>query len=345
MSVICHRLLLTSIFLAGFGTSPQASAAPHPQFARLSLIDGDVRVSRGTRDEPQPGNPKRMSMLWEQAETNLTLEPGFSVAVVTGRAEITLQDGSTMYLGEDSLMSFGKLNSRQYAVDLVSGAFWLNLHPVHDGWYKVTTPTDQMEVKFPDHATMRVNAYLDGMALTAFDRATVHIGKSAIDLAPGEVAVMREGKNFNPAFMQAASPLFTNGDALLQQQIASAAPVLIPAGYTVPDPNQLVPVKNTPRIIPRTIGMASLTDSAMTRLGNTRIVGFDVQAQSFVFTYPQPAGSRLVSSRQLPGNGRELLGGGPSAIRGGKGGAMKRSTIPWDWNNYRTFDGGAVSIP
>jgi hypothetical protein len=46
----------------------------------------------------------------------------------------------------------------------------------------------------------------------------------------------------------------------------------------------------------------------------------------------------------LPGNGHQLLGGGPSAVRRGKGGAMKRSTTPWDWNDYRVFDGNTMPV-
>jgi len=328
--LLTRSCLLAMACLIACGFAPRARGqAAKPQKARLSLIDGDVRVSRGGRDEHQ-GNDKRPdgrqwgmdAANWEKAEVNLTLKPGFSLAVITGHAEVAFEDGSTMYLGENSLMSFGKLNSNHNSVDLVSGTLSLSLHPVKNGWYRVTTPTDQMKVEYPDHAVMRMTAYLDGTAITAFETGTANIGGNAIHFTPGKVTLWRGGRNIDAAAVQAAASQFTGWDSWVAQRIASGGAALIPAGYTIPNASKLRPIMADLRIVPRTVAQATLSNSYMTTRSGVNPISFDLNFQQFLVFVEVTRRNKIHS---VP----EVLGGGPSATHRGKDGSLKRNPVAY----------------
>src|ERR1700679_1264479 len=108
----CRSLvvLLLSVPLTAFAfpadtptTPPPSSITPqttppqtYDQIVRLSLVEGDVRISRGKEGEHPPGGA------WGQAAVNIPIETGFNLVTGKGRAEIELEDASTIYLGEDS---------------------------------------------------------------------------------------------------------------------------------------------------------------------------------------------------------------------------------------------------
>ena len=74
-----------------------------PQIVRISFVEGDVRIQRG-----EPGG--KTGATWEKAVADLPLETGFSLATGQGRAEIELEDASTLYLGENSVLTFNDLH-------------------------------------------------------------------------------------------------------------------------------------------------------------------------------------------------------------------------------------------
>jgi hypothetical protein len=89
------------------GASPSnaASSQTYDQIVRLSLVEGDVRVSRGKDGEHATGGE------WGEAVANLPIESGFSLVTGTGRAEIEFEDASTVYLGDNSVLSFNQLTT------------------------------------------------------------------------------------------------------------------------------------------------------------------------------------------------------------------------------------------
>ena len=115
------------------GRTPTPDPAPlhpkevYPQIVRLSLVQGDVRVAVG-KVKGQPGVPP-----WVNAAVNMPLETGFSVVTGKGRAEIEFEDASTMYLGENSVLTFDTLDDEGqcavYGDDAAAGVADLNLHP------------------------------------------------------------------------------------------------------------------------------------------------------------------------------------------------------------------------
>ncbi len=232
MSVICRRSVVVSFFAMALMAGPRVSGqdveagppvpvTPNPnnltQFVRLSLVEGDVRVSRGKKGEKATGAE------WEKAEVDLPIEPGFSLVTGKGKAEIEFEDASTMYLGEDSAMSFGELSSKagvtHSAVELISGAVTLNVYPAPGDWFKLRTPgQDQLLVSYPSHALTRVNRYLDATGLTSLENTKIMMGKSARETAPGKMVLIRDGQ---AAGMEMPRATFTEWDAWVTERVAA----------------------------------------------------------------------------------------------------------------------------
>ena len=59
-----------------------------------------MRVARGKR-----------GATWESAVTGLPLETGFNLVTGAGRAEIEFEDASTVYLAENSALTFNDLHT------------------------------------------------------------------------------------------------------------------------------------------------------------------------------------------------------------------------------------------
>jgi hypothetical protein len=157
---------------------PQVPAETYPQIVRVSYVQGDVRVSRGKDAQKATG------AVWEQAQIDLPLEAGFSLVTGAGRAEIEFEDASTVYLAENSVLVFRTLTSTggvpQTELGLLSGTATLNVHTMAPGeHFSVVTPTDRMSVRYPDKSFVRVDSYLDAMALTSMGGTTLRVDRAA----------------------------------------------------------------------------------------------------------------------------------------------------------------------
>ena len=160
----------------------------YPQIVRLSLVQGDVRVAVGKQKGQHDVPP------WVQAVPNMPLESGFSVVTGKGRAEIEFEDASTMYLGENSALTFNRLTTQNGVPStdmvLLTGVASLHLRPTVPGErYDVRTPTDAFHVPYGSHSNVRVNSYLDAMTVTPQAPTEIHVGD--VNSSPGLV-----GKTF-----------------------------------------------------------------------------------------------------------------------------------------------------
>ena len=194
----CFALLLLTVPLTSPGSPADTNTPPHPQsssstappptydqIVRLSLVEGDVRIARGKEGEPATGGD------WGQATTGIPIETGFSLVTGKGRAEIELEDASTFYLGENSVLTFNELTATagvpRTDVTLVSGTATLNVRPVFPGEsFILRTPTGNISFRYPDNNFIRVNSYLDGMALTPQEDATIHQGATTQRTVKGQ---------------------------------------------------------------------------------------------------------------------------------------------------------------
>jgi hypothetical protein len=170
---------------------PPAATTPapqntYPQIVRLSYVEGDVRLSRG------PAEEKAAKSDWEQAVAGVPLETGYSLVTGTGRAEIEFEDASTVYVGENSVVSFNDLTTSagipHSDLGLLSGVMTVHVTPMVEGEeFRVETPTNGITTKFPAKTYARINSYLDGMMLTPMGReTTVHDGNSVVPTVHGQ---------------------------------------------------------------------------------------------------------------------------------------------------------------
>jgi hypothetical protein len=152
------------------------------QIVRIRSLEGDVRVARGGVGDAE----------WEQAEADLPLATGFNLATGVGRAEIEFEDGSTVYLGENSALAFDELSTLggvpRTQLNLLTGVATLHVQPALAGeTFILKTPTDRITTTFPGRRYLRVNSYLDAIAMTP---QVVAAGKTTA----GETVFRNNGK-------------------------------------------------------------------------------------------------------------------------------------------------------
>jgi len=150
------------------------SDTPYPQIARLSLVDGDVRIQRGQ------GTGHRKDVAWEAATSGVPLESGYSIVTGEGRAEIELEDASTLYLAPNSVLTINDLSTEagipQTDLALLSGTVSLRVRPYVPGeMFLLRTPTDNLLTRYPMISNLRVTSYMDGIALASIDGGVLNL--------------------------------------------------------------------------------------------------------------------------------------------------------------------------
>jgi uncharacterized membrane protein YgcG len=150
---------------AGAAAVPAAADKTYPQIVRLRYVEGDVRVARGDQSGKQRGSG------WEIATADLPLATGYSVVTGAGRAEIELEDASSVFLAENSSLSLDDLHTTAGAphttMTLLAGTLTLHVHSTVAGEsFVLKTPTDGISVPYPEKAYLRVDSYLDATAVT-----------------------------------------------------------------------------------------------------------------------------------------------------------------------------------
>ncbi len=156
----------------------------YPQIARVSLVEGDVRVARGI--ETKHGK----NATWEKAEAELPLESGYSIVTGNdGRAEIEFEDASTMYLAENSVLVFNELTTTagvpHTELALLSGTVTLHIRPYVAGeTFLLHTPTDNLFTKYPATANLRISSYTDGIAVASMGEGVLGIDETGRQKLP-----------------------------------------------------------------------------------------------------------------------------------------------------------------
>lgn len=160
---------------ARFLLGKQDTGIEYPEIVRISYAEGDVRIARGKDNEKETGTA------WEKAVSNTPLETGFSLVTGAGRAEIELEDASTFYVDENSVLSFNDLHTTDGVpytdVALLSGTATMHVRPYVPGEvFILRTPADgNLMSQYPDHTYARVTSYLDTTAITPRISGTMHL--------------------------------------------------------------------------------------------------------------------------------------------------------------------------
>jgi len=170
------------------------SDATYAEIVRIRYVEGDVRIARGEQNEKPAGEA------WEQAVADLPLETGFSLTTGDkGRVEIELEDASTMYLAENSVLTFNDLHTTSGVpyteVALLSGALSLAINSsIYGEAFVVRTPTDDFAVRYPHRAHVRLNSYTDAMTITSRDTEGLNLtGLEPKQVPIGQTVTYQEG--------------------------------------------------------------------------------------------------------------------------------------------------------
>ena len=145
-------------------TAPSGSNFLEPEIVRITHVEGDVRLAA-------PHGKGAIGQSWVQAQPGIPLEQGDTVSTGTGRAEIELEDNSVIYLADNSTLLFENMVSLDDAptttAQLVSGTATVDAHPLPNGGLLVETPSsNHISITYPQSDFLRVDSYVDGMAVT-----------------------------------------------------------------------------------------------------------------------------------------------------------------------------------
>jgi hypothetical protein len=218
----------------------QPPTPTYPQIVRISYLEGDVRINRGQKT-------------WEKAVANLPLESGFSLVTGTGRAEIEFEDASTVYLAENSVLTFNDLHTKgtvPYSeLALLSGTASLHIHPYIPGdTFLLRTPTDDIWTSNPSkanglagkYADYRISSYIDGVAVASPEEGIVRIQGLAQQITGnGQTQFYRGGVRI--ASLDANDPnAFAEWDKWVAERVAqrtaAMSDVMKASGLTQPIP-------------------------------------------------------------------------------------------------------------
>jgi len=230
-----EKLRNEALFILGHHYSDTTYA----QVVRISYVEGDVRIARGEQNE-KPAGPA-----WVKATTDLPLETGFSLVTGSGRAEIEFEDASTLYLGENSVLTLNDLQTTSgiphSELALLSGTVTLHIRPSAAGEsFILRTPTDELTTSFPHKTYMRVSSYTDAIAITAHDGGFLHVQESGDEkMSAGQTLFFRGGVRVNAPAPDAEGG-FADWDKWVSERVeqrkASMADVMKAAGLSSPIP-------------------------------------------------------------------------------------------------------------
>lgn len=154
----------------------------YPEIVRISYLEGDVRIARAA------SNQKGKDVTWENAVMNLPLEEGDSLVTgKDGRVEIELEDASTIYMAENSVLNCENMRSTSSVphteLALVSGTVTLHLDSLVPGeTFTLHTPKNELLTHYPYKSDMRVTSYVDGIAITSLSAGAVNVGETTPEL-------------------------------------------------------------------------------------------------------------------------------------------------------------------
>ena len=175
------------------------STATYPQIVRIRWLEGDVRVMRGKE------SGKASGATWEEAVAGLPLATGFSLVTGAGRAEIEFEDASTVYLAENSALTFNDIHTTAgipfTSIALLSGTATLHVKLVVPAFFRLLIPTGSMIARYPEETYARVTSFTDATEITLltdmrvdFSGSTEQIrnfskGQTLVDHGNGHVTV------------------------------------------------------------------------------------------------------------------------------------------------------------
>jgi len=188
-------LTCVAIFLTSLSVFPQQAKAKEkgePQMVWLSYAEGEVKFSPGHKGQPKLGKD------WIEANRGQVMENGYTLVTEKGRAEIEFEDGTVVYLAENSALEFDWLwaqamkNRTETELNLLTGMATI-MHPSGD---RLDLETPAIRLAFMQAHMMRVECGLDGVVIKEIEGAADTIlGKGGITkVSTGESVAIAGGK-------------------------------------------------------------------------------------------------------------------------------------------------------
>lgn len=238
----CLVICLTS--LPVIPQQAKAKEESEPQMVWVNYAEGEVKFSPGHKGKPELGSN------WIEANTGQVMEDGYTLATEKGRAEIEFENGTVVYLAENSVLEFDRLwvtaGRTETRLNLLTGTATIS-HLVGQDAIRVETPIANM--RFVGTQTARLESTLDGVVFHAVegDLPLVRGPAGITNLKPGESAAFAEG-HVIPLKGAAQSPEGEDWDqwvvARLSERRALVAEGMRETGLSEPIPGLAAMVKN-----------------------------------------------------------------------------------------------------
>lgn len=151
-------LLLSFVALSLIGVSrpTQASDMSYARIVRLSLVAGDVQVTRPGRSGWEPGAP------------NMPITQGMTIGTNDGRAEVQFENGSTAWISENTMVQFTELalsdGGRITKLTLAQGTVSIYADLKLADAFMISTSAEQVVV--PKRSLFRMDAFRDGASVS-----------------------------------------------------------------------------------------------------------------------------------------------------------------------------------
>jgi FecR protein len=184
-------VLLCALFA---GAQPAAADSSHARIIRLSLVQGDVRISRDSHGDPLADS----STAWETAELNLPIRQGYVLATDKGRAEIEFENGAMAFLKENTILEFYDLSlndgARTTRLVLRQGSASFYVNPSSGDYFSVTGGDFTVEAN--GRSSFRLDNYDDGSTVeTMKGHVSVLQKDNTTLLEKGQSLSMKAGDN------------------------------------------------------------------------------------------------------------------------------------------------------
>ena len=194
-------ILMISLVALLAGAPPAAADSGHARIIRLSLVQGDVRVSRDFHGDSLADS----GAAWETAAPNLPIRQGYALATDNGRAEIEFENGAMAFLKENTVLEFYDLSlkdgARTTRLVLRQGSASFYVNPESGDYFSVTGGDFTVEAN--GRSSFRLDNYDDGSTVEAMkghvsvlhnDKTTLIDKGQSVSMKAGDDASLSVGR-------------------------------------------------------------------------------------------------------------------------------------------------------
>jgi hypothetical protein len=187
-----HFLTIACILALLAGARPVAADSSHARIVRLSLVQGEVRFTASSQNDPLSDQ----KAVWETAVVNLPIRQGYVLSTGHGRAEVEFENGATAYLDENAVLEFYDLSlndgAKSTRLVLRQGTASFYVQPGREDVFTVTG--GDFTAQAEGRASFRMDTYDDGSTIRVEKGHVTVLSKSqSIPLEKGQSLTARAG--------------------------------------------------------------------------------------------------------------------------------------------------------